>query len=342
MPEMDGLEFLRRLSEEAPQTAVAIHSALDRALLKSIEVMAAAYGVDLVGVLEKPVTEGALGEVVERALERTSSPKVSRRRRGRGADRHGAQAARVRAVVSTQSPSAQRPGVRRGSARAVVPPACRSAAARPFSGDGPRKRHDALAHARGCSAVGAVLGTVGLAREGFHAVAKRLPDAARRPGVRGRARARAYRCRGYARGSGARDHRKRRLPQSRRGAREPRAFAHARLRALDRRLRHGPFVAREARAHAVLGAQDRSRVRDQAGYGPRGSHVGRIHRSRSPAAWGCARWPKASRRKCSARSCSTSIAIWVRAICSRKPMAAADWLQWMQGRQDSRVGAAES
>jgi CheY-like chemotaxis protein len=36
MPEMDGLEFLRRLAQQAPQTAVAIHSALDPALLKSI------------------------------------------------------------------------------------------------------------------------------------------------------------------------------------------------------------------------------------------------------------------------------------------------------------------
>ena len=32
MPEMDGLEFLRRLAEEAPRTPVAIHSALDGAL----------------------------------------------------------------------------------------------------------------------------------------------------------------------------------------------------------------------------------------------------------------------------------------------------------------------
>src|SRR6185503_4385180 len=75
MPEMDGLEFLRRLSEEAPQTAVAIHSALDRALLKSIEVMAAAYGVDLIGVLEKPTTERALSEIVELAVQRTATPK---------------------------------------------------------------------------------------------------------------------------------------------------------------------------------------------------------------------------------------------------------------------------
>jgi len=75
MPQMDGLEFLRRLSEEARQTPVAIHSALDRTLLKSIEVMAAAYGVDLIGVLEKPATEGTLSEVVARALERTSTAK---------------------------------------------------------------------------------------------------------------------------------------------------------------------------------------------------------------------------------------------------------------------------
>src|SRR5688572_11938234 len=75
MPEMDGLEFLRRLAVEAPQTAVAIHSALDRSLLKSIEVMAAAYGVDLISVLEKPVTEQALTEVIGRALERTANPR---------------------------------------------------------------------------------------------------------------------------------------------------------------------------------------------------------------------------------------------------------------------------
>ena len=64
MPEMDGLEFLRRLADEAPRTPVAIHSALDGALLKSIEVMAAAYGVELIGVLEKPATEAALVDVV--------------------------------------------------------------------------------------------------------------------------------------------------------------------------------------------------------------------------------------------------------------------------------------
>jgi EAL domain-containing protein (putative c-di-GMP-specific phosphodiesterase class I)/CheY-like chemotaxis protein len=68
MPEMDGLEFLRRLAQEAPHTAVAIHSALDRSLLNSIEIMAAEYGLHLIGVLEKPVSEQVLRSLLERAL----------------------------------------------------------------------------------------------------------------------------------------------------------------------------------------------------------------------------------------------------------------------------------
>lgn len=72
MPQMDGLEFLRRLAEEAAQTAVAIHSALEPALLNSIEVMAAAYGLQLAGVLPKPATESSLREVLEHALLRTT------------------------------------------------------------------------------------------------------------------------------------------------------------------------------------------------------------------------------------------------------------------------------
>ena len=75
MPEMDGLEFIRRLAQEAAHAAVAIHSALDRGLLKSIEVMSAEYGLHLIGVLEKPATETTLREILDRALEHTTSLK---------------------------------------------------------------------------------------------------------------------------------------------------------------------------------------------------------------------------------------------------------------------------
>ena len=73
MPEMDGLEFLRRLAQEAPSTPVALHSALDRALLKSVEVMSAEYGLPLVGMLEKPATEEALIELLGKAVQRRST-----------------------------------------------------------------------------------------------------------------------------------------------------------------------------------------------------------------------------------------------------------------------------
>ncbi len=72
MPEMDGLEFLRRLAKEAPLTPVALHSALDRALLKSIEVMSAEYGLELVGMLEKPATEDALLDLLRTVVQRNS------------------------------------------------------------------------------------------------------------------------------------------------------------------------------------------------------------------------------------------------------------------------------
>jgi EAL domain-containing protein (putative c-di-GMP-specific phosphodiesterase class I)/AmiR/NasT family two-component response regulator len=74
MPEMDGLEFLRCLAEEAPNTAVAIHSALDRSLLKSVELMTTEYGLRLVGLLEKPVTEAQLRSTLELARRGNNAP----------------------------------------------------------------------------------------------------------------------------------------------------------------------------------------------------------------------------------------------------------------------------
>ena len=73
MPEMDGLEFIRRVAQESAHTAVAIHSALDRGLLKSIELMSAEYGLHLIGVLEKPATEVALRQLLDSAIDRTRS-----------------------------------------------------------------------------------------------------------------------------------------------------------------------------------------------------------------------------------------------------------------------------
>lgn len=84
MPEMDGLEFLRRLAAEAPCTAVAILSALDRARLKSIEAMACDCGLNLIGVLEKPVTDDALRAMLVRALRSMTSAREAAAAAGAG------------------------------------------------------------------------------------------------------------------------------------------------------------------------------------------------------------------------------------------------------------------
>ena len=56
MPEMDGMELMRHLGQENNMIPVIISSAQDRSLLASVENMARAYGIRLLGVIEKPLT----------------------------------------------------------------------------------------------------------------------------------------------------------------------------------------------------------------------------------------------------------------------------------------------
>lgn len=66
MPEMDGMEFFRHLGQEHHKAAVIICSAQERSLLNSVEKMALAYGVRLLGVIEKPVTLVGLEDLLAR------------------------------------------------------------------------------------------------------------------------------------------------------------------------------------------------------------------------------------------------------------------------------------
>lgn len=56
MPEMDGMAFIHHLGEAKSGLGVIIISALDPVLLGSVAKMADAYGVHLLGIIEKPVT----------------------------------------------------------------------------------------------------------------------------------------------------------------------------------------------------------------------------------------------------------------------------------------------
>ncbi|WP_228896187.1 EAL domain-containing response regulator [Pseudoduganella aquatica] len=64
MPGMDGMELIRHLAELHSPAHIIVSSALDRALLASVETMARAYGVHLLGVIEKPATPDKLRQLI--------------------------------------------------------------------------------------------------------------------------------------------------------------------------------------------------------------------------------------------------------------------------------------
>ena len=55
MPGMDGVEFIAHLAQRRLVRSVALVSAMDSALLNTVNVMACAYGLRVLGVVEKPL-----------------------------------------------------------------------------------------------------------------------------------------------------------------------------------------------------------------------------------------------------------------------------------------------
>jgi EAL domain-containing protein (putative c-di-GMP-specific phosphodiesterase class I)/CheY-like chemotaxis protein len=56
MPGMDGVEFLRRVSERGAGTAIVIASGLADSVVRSAEATARAYGLEVLGAIRKPLT----------------------------------------------------------------------------------------------------------------------------------------------------------------------------------------------------------------------------------------------------------------------------------------------
>ena len=76
MPGMDGLEFIRNLSDSGTRVSLILASALDHDVLLSIAHMAQAYKVQLLGVMAKPPTAAKLVPMVE--LFRSGAPTSER------------------------------------------------------------------------------------------------------------------------------------------------------------------------------------------------------------------------------------------------------------------------
>lgn len=66
MPEMDGMQFIRHIGEAGVPVSLMLFSALDRTLITSVETMTRAYGINLLGAIEKPATPTKLRNLIER------------------------------------------------------------------------------------------------------------------------------------------------------------------------------------------------------------------------------------------------------------------------------------
>ena len=70
MPGMDGIEFIGHVAQGRLARAVALVSALDPALLNTVQTMARAYGLFVLGSVEKPLTGDKLQAVLAKYEER--------------------------------------------------------------------------------------------------------------------------------------------------------------------------------------------------------------------------------------------------------------------------------
>jgi EAL domain-containing protein (putative c-di-GMP-specific phosphodiesterase class I)/FixJ family two-component response regulator len=64
MPGMDGIEFIGHVAQRQLARAVIVASALDPALLNTVQTMARAYGLRVLGSVEKPLTRDKLANVL--------------------------------------------------------------------------------------------------------------------------------------------------------------------------------------------------------------------------------------------------------------------------------------
>ena len=76
MPSMDGMELIRHLGDNAMAVSLILSSALDRALLSSVETMTKAYGINLLGAVEKPISPEKLRTLIE--LHRPPQPQAAK------------------------------------------------------------------------------------------------------------------------------------------------------------------------------------------------------------------------------------------------------------------------
>ena len=120
MPGMDGIEFIGHVAQRRLARGVALVSALDPALLNTVQMMARAYGLHVLGSIEKPLSVEKLEAVLTRYEERLQSDPVDESIFIDLADlRRGLDAGRDPAVVPAAGGVRERQDRRRRGARAL-------------------------------------------------------------------------------------------------------------------------------------------------------------------------------------------------------------------------------
>ena len=76
MPDIDGMELVRRVGERKLPVSLILLSALDGALLGSAATMTQAYGVRIIGAIEKPATREKFRTVLEHYRPASAAPQV--------------------------------------------------------------------------------------------------------------------------------------------------------------------------------------------------------------------------------------------------------------------------
>lgn len=74
MPGMDGMAFIRRLGEAKVRASLIITSGLERSLLETVETMSGAYGMRLLGTIEKPPSAERFAELIAKHWQMRPNP----------------------------------------------------------------------------------------------------------------------------------------------------------------------------------------------------------------------------------------------------------------------------
>lgn len=77
MPGMDGLEFMRHVGEAHIPVSIILASAMESVLLDSVETMTRAYGVKILGVIQKPITPEKLAALIKLHLPAQANPNLT-------------------------------------------------------------------------------------------------------------------------------------------------------------------------------------------------------------------------------------------------------------------------